>query len=206
MKKNEAHPIAIKLFKNNVQAVIYIILFFVLLAGFIYFGNKEYKSNDNDNEKFSSEHSGANQNNVFKYINVKQAYNLVRNDDCLLFLGMSNNENVTYYANVLDDVAKELGISNINYYDIEDDRQNRNATYESIINYFKDYITYTDDDNIDLHVPTLIVKKNGEVLLFDDEEAFRKGNISNEEYWANITFDKKTIITSALTDYLEKEK
>ncbi len=206
MKKNEAHPITIKLFKNNVQAVIYIILFFVLLAGFIYFGNKEYKSNDNDNEKFSSEHSGANQNNVFKYINVKQAYNLVRNDDCLLFLGMSNNENVTYYANVLDDVAKELGISNINYYDIEDDRQNRNATYESIINYFKDYITYTDDDNIDLHVPTLIVKKNGEVLLFDDEEAFRKGNISNEEYWANITFDKKTIITSALTDYLEKEK
>ena len=159
MKKNEAHPITIKLFKNNVQAVIYIILFFVLLAGFIYFGNKEYKSNDNDNEKFSSEHSGANQNNVFKYINVKQAYNLVRNDDCLLFLGMSNNENVTYYANVLDDVAKELGISNINYYDIEDDRQNRNATYESIINYFKDYITYTDDDNIDLHVPTLIVKK-----------------------------------------------
>ncbi len=205
MKKNEAHPITIKFFKNKTQAFIYMILFFILLGGFIYFGSKEYKTNDNDNEKFTSEHTGANTNNVFKYINVKEAYNLIRSDDCVLFIGIPNNENVTYYANVLDDVAKELKVSTINYYDIKEDRDSRNATYESIVNYFEKYITYTDSDVPDLHAPTLIVKKGGEVLLFDDEEAFRKGNVANKDYWANITSDKKFTIYSALSDFLGKE-
>ena len=205
MKKNEAHPITITFFKNKKQAFIYIVLFLVLLSGFIYFGSKEYQNNDSDNERFVSEHNGANTNNVFKYVNVKEAYDLIRGKDCLLFIGISNNENVTYYANVLDDVAKDLGIKEINYYDLENDRNNQNATYQSIVNYFKDYITYVDGDSADLHVPTLIAKKDGEVLLFDDETAFRKGDTSNKDYWADITSDKKFTISSALASYLEKE-
>ena len=206
MKKNEAHPLTIHFFKNKKQMILYIFLFIILLCGFIYFGSKEYPVNNTDNEKFTSEHTGANQDNVFKYINVKEAYNLIRSDDCILFLGIPNNENVTYYANVLDDVAKDMGINNINYYDIADDRKNRNDTYESIVNYFASYITYTDSDMIDLHAPTLIIKKGGEVIFFDDQEAFRKGNISNQDYWATNTADKKFLISNALNVYLEENE
>lgn len=204
MKKKEVRPITERFFKSKLQMVIYIFLFILLLIGFIYFGSKEY-SNSNNDDKFASEHVGANSNSVFKYINILEAYNLVRGEDCILFIGTSNNENVTYYANMLDDVAKSLGIDSISYYDLEPDRSNRNATYESIVNYFSDYITFVNDENTNLHVPTLIVKKDNQVLLFDEEEAFRKGNVSDKDYWANITSDKKFTITSALNDYLGKE-
>lgn len=194
-----------KFFKNKLQMVVYIFLFLLFLAGFIYFGSKDYPDKNLDNEKFASEHAGANENNVFKYINVMEAYNLVKKEDAILFIGISNNDNVTYYANALDDVAKELGLDSVYYYDIEEDRKSRNATYESIVNYFSDYITFIDGDTGDLHVPTLIVKKSGSVLLFDDETAFRKGNVSDKDYWADITFDKKFTINSALSDYIGKE-
>ena len=54
-----------KLFKNKVQMVIYIILFCLLIYGFIYLGKKDYKVEVNDNERFASEFSLVSKDNVF---------------------------------------------------------------------------------------------------------------------------------------------
>ena len=58
-----------KLFKNKTQMVIYIILFCLLIYGFIYFGKKDYKVKVSDNERFASEFSLVSKDNVFKYVN-----------------------------------------------------------------------------------------------------------------------------------------
>lgn len=64
-----------KLFKNKTQMVIYIILFCLLIYGFIYFGKKDYKVKVSDNERFASEFSLVSKDNVFKYVNAIRCQN-----------------------------------------------------------------------------------------------------------------------------------
>lgn len=188
--------------------MIFSIIFFILfMIGFIYFGKKDYSVNQiSDSDKFVSEHKEVVKDNVFTYINVADAYNYVRKDDVLLLIGIKNSNWVGYYANILNEVAKEVGITQIYYYDITEDRQEANGTYESIVQYLKNYISYLDDGKMNLYGPTMVIKKNGIITMFDDETAIIKGNITAEEYWSNYqTGLKKNTLKIALEDYLRKE-
>lgn len=207
MKKNEIikrdDKLIVKFFSSKTQMICYIILFIIFMAGFIYFGSKDYSTDIPDNKKFVNEHKGANENNVFKYLNASEALSYIKSKDAILFIGITNSENVTQYANILNEVAQSLGIKSINYYDITQDRNDNNATYESIVNYCKDHITYLDDGKMDLYGPTLIIKKGGNIIYFDDSSAFIKGSVKPEEYWTNYEINmKKSTIEEVLNDYL----
>lgn len=197
--------IIVKFFKNKTQMVIYLFLILLFMIGFIYFGSKEYIKDIPDNERFAEEHKNADINNVYKYLNATETYSYIKEEDVLLLIGIKNSEYVSFYANILNDVAKDLDIKEINYYDITEDRLNNNATYESIVNYFKDYVTYLDNGTQDLYGPTLVVKKAGVITLFDDTSAFIKGNIPANDYYNNYETNLiKITIETALKDYLEK--
>lgn len=181
-----------KLFKNKTQMIIYILLFLIFIAGFIYFGTRDYSNNTiTDNEKFVSEHKNVDINNVFSYINGSDAYTFIKNNNILLLFGTRNSEYVSYYANIINDVAKEMSIDKIYYYDILDDRDNANATYDSIVVYLKDYVTYLDNGKANLYGPTFVVKKDGEIIYYDDETAFIKGQVSAKEYWDESKINMK---------------
>jgi len=195
------------IFKSKTEMIVTIILFCVFMWGFIYFGTKDYQKNEiSDSEKFVSEHKEANSDNVFTYINSSDAYTYIHNDDVLLFIGIRNSDWVSYYGNVLNDVAKELGIESIYYYDITDDRASGNGAYESIVHYLKDYVTYLDDGKANLYGPTLLIKKDGIITYFDDDTAFMQGLITAGDYWTNYQINlKKTTLKVALEDYLGKD-
>lgn len=194
------------IFKSKTEMIVTITLFILFVFGFVYFGTKEYPVNQiSDSEKFVSEHKEVSTDNVFTYINSSDAYTYIHNKDVLLLIGVRNNDWVGYYANVLNDVAKTLGISSVYYYDITDDRIENNATYESIVYYLKDYVTYLDDGKANLYGPTLIIKKNGIITYFDDDTALRQGTMSAKDYWSNYQINLKRInLTAALNDYLER--
>lgn len=192
------------IFKSQKQMIISIILFILFIIGFIYFGTKDYAVKDvSDSDKFVSEHKEVVGDNVFTYINVSDAYNYVHGNNILLLFGIRNSDWVGYYANILNEVAKEVGISKIYYYDITDDRSDANASYESIVYYLKDYVTYLDDGKANLYGPTLLIKKDGVITYFDDETALIKGSITAEEYWSNYQINlTKATLKVALEDYL----
>lgn len=186
------------------ELIVCSLLFILFLIGFIYFGTKEYPVNEiSDAQKFESEHKQVSKDNIFSYINSSDAYTYIRGKNVILLIGVKNNDWVGHYAKVIDEVAKELNISSIMYYDITEDKNDNNATYESIVNYLKDYVTYLDNGEGDLYGPTFIIKKNGVITYFDDETALIKGTQSASEYWDNYhTNLKKINITAALKDYL----
>lgn len=202
MKKNK-----IWIFKSIKQMITTIILFCIFMMGFIYYGSKDYTKNEvTDSEKFVSEHKEVVGDNVFSYINSSDAYTYVKQDDVLLLFGIRNSNWVGYYANILNEVAKEVGINKIYYYDITDDRKDANATYESIVQYLKDYATHLDDGKVNLYGPTLLIKKDGIITYFDDETSLIKGNFTAEEYWNNYQINlKKATLKVALQDYLGSE-
>lgn len=193
-----------KLFKNKTQMVIYIILFCLLIYGFIYFGKKDYKVKVSDNERFSSEFSLVSKDNVFKYVNATDARMVAKGAKGIVLFG-TNNDWVNYYAYIVDKVAKEVGIEEIYYYDFIKNRKDNNGTYEDIVKTLSNYVTYNDKGVAEIYAPSLLVVSNDKVILFDSETSFVKGDILPNAYWNSEKIaEKENEIREAFIKYLNK--
>lgn len=193
-----------KLFKNKTQMVIYIILFCLLIYGFIYLGKKDYKVKVSDNERFSSEFSLVSKDNVFKYVNATDARMVAKGAKGIVLFG-TNNDWVNYYAYIVDKVAKEVGIEEIYYYDFIKNRKDNNGTYEDIVKTLSNYVTYNDKGVAEIYAPSLLVVSNDKVILFDSETSFVKGNILPNAYWNSEKIaEKENQIREAFIKYLNK--
>ena len=98
-------------------------------------------------------------------------------------MGYPENAWSGYYANILNEAAKDSGIKEILYYDFYEDRENKNGTYQSIVLNLSNYLITLDDGTEDIYAPTLVIVKNGKIIAFDNETAFTKGNITPDIYW-----------------------
>ena len=193
-----------KLFKNKTQMVIYIILFCLLIYGFIYLGKKDYKVKVSDNERFASEFSLVSKDNVFKYVNATDARMVAKGAKGIVLFG-TNNDWVNYYAYIVDKVAKEVGIEEIYYYDFIKNRKDNNGTYEDIVKTLSNYVTYNDKGVAEIYAPSLLVVSNDKVILFDSETSFVKGDILPNAYWNSEKIaEKENQIREAFIKYLNK--
>lgn len=193
-----------KLFKNKTQMIIYIILFCIIIYGFIYLGKKDYKVEISDNERFASEFSLVSKDNVFKYVNATAARMVAKGSDGIVLFG-TQNEWVNYYAYMVNKVAKEVGIKEVYYYDFSKNRKDNNGTYEDIVKTLDDYVVYNDKGVADIYAPSLLVVNNNQVILFDSETSFVKGSVTPSGYWNRVSQEnKENEIKNAFLAYLGK--
>lgn len=193
-----------KLFKNKTQMIIYIILFCIIIYGFIYLGKKNYKVEISDNERFASEFSLVSKDNVFKYVNATDARMVAKGSDGIVLFG-TQNEWVNYYAYMVNKVAKEVGIKEVYYYDFSKNRKDNNGTYEDIVKTLDDYVVYNDKGVADIYAPSLLVVNNNQVILFDSETSFVKGSVTPSDYWNSVSQEnKENEIKNAFLAYLGK--
>ena len=200
MKENK-----IWIFKSYTQMIVSIILFCLFIAGFIYVSTIDFKKDViKDNEKFVIEHKEViDPENIYVYVNSQEAYELVKEDNVLLLFGVKDNNYVGYYANILNEVAKSLEIDKIYYYDITEDRLNKNASYESIVKYLDGYVQHLDDGTANLYGPTFLIKKDGVISFYYDDTSIIKGNIKAEEYWNEYQVNiAKLYLDTALKDFI----
>ena len=141
--------------------------------------------------------------NVFVYGNVIKVKNLVSKGNGIILFG-TDNDWVNYYIYMVNNAAKDVGIKEIYYYDFIDNKINNNGTYESIVNALEPYVIRNDRGYTNIYAPTLIIIKNGKVLLYDDETAFVRGNDNPKEYWDYLKQIEKTReLEEAFIKYLE---
>ena len=187
--------------------IIYIILFVIFIALFIYFGtpqNTTKKASDSD--KFKNEYKEVNEDNVFVYLNGAETLDYIKKDNILILFGMKNNSFVGNYANILNEVAKTVGIDKIYYYDLTEDRKTNNGTYQSIVHYLKDYAVSLDDGSKNIYAPSLLVKNDGIITYFDDEDAIVHGETNASDYFDNYRTNlKKITLKSVLEAYKKNE-
>ena len=192
-----------KLFKNKWQMIIYCILFIILIGAFIYLGTLDYDESLPDNEQFAEDFSLVSEDNVFKYVNATDALMVANGTKGIVLFG-THNEWVNYYANIVNKVAKEVGIDTIYYYDFVSNRQDNNGTYEAIVESLSDYVTYNDYGTPEIYAPSLLVVSGDEVLLFDTETSFVRGDIAPSEYWNSFNESAKMQeLRNVFTKYLE---
>lgn len=196
-----------KFFKSKTQMIIYIILFIIFIVLFIYFGTLENTTKKtSDSDKFKNEYKEVNEDNVFVYLNAAETLDYIKKDNILILFGMKNNSFVGNYANILNEVAKNVGIEKIYYYDLTEDRKIKNGTYQSIVNYLKDYAVSLDDGSKNIYAPSLLVKNDGIITYFDDEDAIVHGETNANDYFDNYRTNlKKITLKSVLEDYKKNE-
>lgn len=196
-----------KFFKSKTQMIIYIIIFVIFIALFIYFGTLENTTKKtSDSDKFKNEYKEVNEDNVFVYLNAAETLDYIKKDNILILFGMKNNSFVGNYANILNEVAKNVGIEKIYYYDLTEDRKIKNGTYQSIVNYLKDYAVSLDDGSKNIYAPSLLVKNDGIITYFDDEDAIVHGETNANDYFDNYRTNlKKITLKSVLEDYKKNE-
>lgn len=193
-----------KFFKSTWQMIIYFILFGIIIFLFIKVGTTDYSEEVTDHERFAKEYSLVGEDNVFTYVNVVDAHIIAGGKKGIVLFGNPRNEWVGYYADIINTAAKEVGIDTIYYYDFYKDREQNNATYEDTIKLLNQYVVKNDLGRFDIYSPTLLVVADGEVLFFDTETSFIKGDISPIDYWSSFKRGEKLDeIRSVFNTYLE---
>ena len=192
------------LFKNKLQMVIYFILFAILIVAFIYIGMYDFNPELPDNERFAAEFNLVSEDNVYEYINASRALMVASGAKGIVLFGSSYSNWVNYYASIVNDVAKEVGVDKIYYYNFIKNREDNNGTYEAIVERLSNYVTYNDYGVADIYAPSLLVVSGDEVLLFDTETSFRSSNIVPSEYWNTLNIEnKKSELREIFKVYLE---
>lgn len=181
-----------KFFKNKAQMVIYIIIFFILIWAFIFLGTRSYKTSvRTDNEQFDKEFTLVDKDNVFHYVTNTEARTLINQGNAIIFFGSNTSSWVNHYAKLLNNVAKSENIERINYYDYFKDRQNKNGTYESIVNKLSYYLKTNDEGVQNIYAPAVVIIKNGNIIYYDDETSFTSNNIDPDKYWTREKEEEK---------------
>ena len=189
---------------KKVKLILQGILFVLIIVGFIYIGTRDFSEKVVvDNERFDADYTNVSKDNVFKYVNAAEVYAALKGN-AIIFMGYPSNVWSGYYANILNEAAKDSGITEILYYDFYEDRENRNGTYQSIVLSLSNYLVTLDDGTEEIYAPTLVIVKNGRIMTFDNETAFTKGNITPEVYWdeyqSGIKYNK---FKTMFQEYLE---
>lgn len=170
---------------KNLKRIIQGILFVFIIGAFIFVGTRDFtKEVVIDNERFDKEYRNVSKDNVFVYANAQDVYARFKNGNAIVFMGFSSNKWSGYYAEMLNTAAKETGIKEILYYDFKKDRDDKNATYQSIVLKLGSY-TYTNDVGIqNIYAPTMFIIKDGKIIYFDNETAIMVGNLNPDIYWS----------------------
>lgn len=176
-----------KFFKNRLQMIIYIILFCICIFLFILIGkNPPQKKEGTDAYKFSKLYDKVPENNVYTFTNSSNVLDILKSRSGIILLGFPSNKWTNEYALILNNVAKELNIKTIYYYDFRKDRSESNGTYETIVNKLANYIP-TDDEGVqDIQAPTVLIVSKGNLIGYFDEMTYMRGNLSPESYYNEV--------------------
>lgn len=185
-----------------------LIIFVILIIAFIYFGTKDYKldSKKRQNEKNASSVL-LNGDYVFNDINHSKVLNkLSTKNDSIIYVCVDGNKLCTKYGLLIDEVAKTYSIDTIYYYDIKEDREKNNGTYQKIVSKLKDFLITDDLGEQNLYAPTLIFIKNGMVYEFDDSLSLNRGEVNVDKIWTDSMVQlKRDFLYQAVEGFISNE-
>lgn len=171
--------------KNIALLVGAILVIAAIVVGVILVLNKEPKEKvKTDAEKFSEEYTEVDKNNVFVYRDMDQIINILEKGTGIVYLGFPECPWCQTYVKYLNEVAEDMAVSKIYYYDILEARKNNTEEYQQIVSLLEDYLQYDEEGNKRVYVPSVIAVKKGEIVGFDDETAWdTKGFKTPQDYW-----------------------
>ena len=182
--ENDAAPKR-RLSKNKIIPIVAVACALALalalaLAGFAALSPKEPPLSDA--ERFSSDYVLIDEDNIFVYKNAKQTIDILANGTGIVFLGFPTCPWCQAYVVLLQDVAKQMGVEEIFYLDIFDDRSNNSKEYRKLVELKEEHLLLDDNGNPRIFVPDVTVVKDG-AFVGHDNETSTMSDMDPADYW-----------------------
>lgn len=170
--------------KDKIIAILVGAILIVVVALLVISFLKSSKKETTDAEKFREEYTQVDKNNVFVYRSIDEIIKILEKGTGIVYLGFPECQWCQRYTKYLNEVALDMGISKIYYYNIREDRQNNTEDYLKIVSILEDYLQNDEEGNKRIYVPSIIALKKGEIVGFDDETAWDTKRFKTpDEYW-----------------------
>ena len=165
---------------------------------FLMFRNKDVK----DNVRFAKEYGSVSEENVFVYKDIDEIIRIMEHGTGIVYLGFPECPWCNAYVKYLNEVALDVGIDEIYYYNILEDRTNNTDNYKKIVSILGDNLQYDKEGNFRIFVPNVSFHIDGEVIGNDYETSYDTHGLSSAvEYW---TEDEVSDLKERLTSYMER--
>jgi len=190
---------------KSIKSALTIFLFFSLVLVGMYFfskGNSNNVPNEEevpDSVKFSKEYPGVGENNVFEYKTIEEIIKIFESGTGVVYLGFPECPWCQRYVIYLNEVANDVGLKNIYYFNILQDRKDNTEGYRTLLSLLDGYLLNDDDGNPRIFVTDISVVVNGEIVGHDNETSMESGSV--DEYW---TEQKVENFKNKLKGILEK--
>lgn len=187
--------------KKKVVIFVGIILLVIIL---ILVKNKFFDNKISDAVRFSEEYKTIDENNVFVYRDINEIIKIMENGTGIVYLGFPECPWCKTYVSYLNEVAKEVGIDKIYYFNILEDRKNNTDEYQKIVSILDKYLQYDEEGNKRIFVPNVSFHISGEIIGNDFETSLdTKGFKRPEDYWNEERIDNLKL---RLKNYMEQIK
>lgn len=170
---------------SNKQNSIIVVIVSILCGVLIVLSSFNYKEKViKDNIKFSKEYNLVSEDNVFVYKNIDEIIKIMENGTGVVYLGFPECPWCQAYVKYLNEVALDVGIDKIYYFNIKEDRENNSDNYKKIVSILDSSLLYDSEGNKRIYVPNVSFHINGKLIGNDLETAFdTKGLSDPSEYW-----------------------
>ena len=167
----------------------------------------DIKKEKTDSEKFKEEYSEVRSDNVFVYKDIDEIIKIMENGTGVVYLGFPECPWCQAYVKYLDEVASEVGIESIYYYNILEDRKNNTEGYQRLVEILGDYLQYDMEGNKRIYVPNVSFHIAGEIIGVDYETSLDTHDLSDpSEYWTDEEVENlKNTLTELMTKVYIKQ-
>lgn len=189
--------------KRIIKDIAMISIGILMLVAFIYLGSKENKEKEKTQtaaEIFATKYTKLDKSNVFVTKTAAEIIKVLESGNGVVFLGFPECKWCQSYVVYLNEVAKKVGLKEIYYFDIREDRANNTEDYKKIVSLLKKYLAKDSKEEPRVYVPNVTFIKNGKIIGNDYETALEDSG-EPEEYW---TEKKVSSLKAKLEDYMVK--
>ena len=173
--------------KNLLRKAIYLILFTALTGCFIFISEK-YKDNSKEVKITITDYHKSFDVDTYEVIGGTKFISLLQNSNSIILIGSKTSEWSKYYMENINKIIEELNINKVYYYDINNDKAQKNSNYYEIKRLLKGSLTTTDGSKSNLLAPSFYILKDGEIAYYNTDTVAMKNTETPENYW---TEDRK---------------
>ena len=193
-----------KLF-SNVKNYIYFLIIISIIFCFIFL-EKKYANNDKQKVKTFADYYTNVDSKKFELINMEKLTDYKKNKDFLLVFGDSQSEWSKNYIYYIYETIKDLNVSKVYYYDLNNAFNQKNSYYYRLKEMFKGSLISGPESDDYLCSPCFFIISKGKVKYYNYDSSFVKNGSAPEEFWnyTKVTDFKGEILYNLNKYYLNK--
>lgn len=180
-----------------IRKIIYIVLFSAIIGCFIYLSNKY--TNEEPEIKKISDYYEIEETSMYQVINGSEMINKIKKGTNIIFIGSETSDWSKKYIEIITPIFKTFDIETVYYYDLNNDKAQKNSNYYDIKELLKGSLTTTDGSKSNLLAPSLYIIDNGEVKYYNTETVAMRNTTTPNSYWNE---ERKTNFKIELEDAL----